>query len=145
MAKLITTFPASEAMPKPANVEAHIRALHAAYEARTGFKIILNYQRLQMWHEWCKHADWTWGETELARVIAYLRNKIQTRDRNEGALKFFNLIGHPDTFEEDLALAKESARCGPTQNPRPKRQEPAAPAPQDLATTEDFNQLFKRP
>lgn len=126
-------------MSKPTDVDAHVKALHAAYEARTGFTIVLNYQRLTMWYSWCEWSGWTWGEADLARVIAYLRAKIQVNERREGALKFFNLIGHPDTFEEDLQLAKEAAKASQVYRPRkPSPRPDLAPAPDDRITAEDF-------
>jgi len=97
-------------MPMPPNLPQLVKALHAAYEARTGYKIALNMMRERMWVEWLKWADYAWTETELARVIGYLRRKIAKGDRNDGALKFDNLIGQPDHFEEDLALAVEESK-----------------------------------
>lgn len=97
-------------MPAPLDAIAHVKALHASYEARTGYKIIFNPHRERQWSEWCRWADWSWGERELAIVISYLRSKITKGDRNEGALKFENLIGSPDRFEEDLNLANEARK-----------------------------------
>lgn len=94
----------------PPNLPQLIKALHAAYEARTGYKIALNMMRERQWAEWLKWADYAWTEAELARVIGYLRRKIAKGDRNDGALKFGNLIGQPDHFEEDLNLALEESK-----------------------------------
>jgi len=105
-------------MPRPANVPAFVKALHASYESRTGYSIRWNPLRERMWWDWCEYSDWTWTEAELARVIGYLRSKISKGDRNDGALLFANLIGHPDRFEEDLNLAKEAAKGG-FAKPRP--------------------------
>lgn len=107
-------------MPKPADIPSFIGRLHKAYEARTGYTIRYNLHRENQWYEWCKWADWEWTETDLARVIGYLRANIRTGKRNDGALKFDNLIGRPDSFEEDLNLAKEAARSGPTQRQSPQ-------------------------
>ena len=97
----------------PPNLPQLVKALHAAYEARTGYTITLNMMRERQWVEWLKWSDYAWTETELARVIGYLRRKIAKGDRNDGALKFGNLIGQPDHFEEDLALAVEEAAKSP--------------------------------
>lgn len=104
----------------PPNLPQLVKALHAAYEARTGYTITLNMMRERQWVEWLKWADYAWTETELARVIGYLRRKIAKGDRNDGALKFGNLIGQPDHFEEDLALAVEEAAKSPF---KPRRSE----------------------
>jgi hypothetical protein len=107
-------------MPMPPNLPQLVKALHAAYEARTGYKIALNIVRERSWYEWLKWSDFAWTETELARVIGYLRRKIGKGERNEGALKFSNLIEQPDRFEEDLNLAVEEAAKSPF---KPRRSE----------------------
>lgn len=118
----------------PADPIAHVKALHASYEARTGYRIRFNLHRERQWAEWCRWADWDWTERELAIVIGYLRAKIAKGERNEGALKFENLIGSPDRFEEDLNLANEARKGSPTFRPKP----PAPPAPKtDLPSLED--------
>ncbi len=89
----------------PANAMQWVKDLHATYEARSGYAITLNMQRENAWRDWCQFGDWKWTPEDLTRVILYLKAKIQTGDRNVGALKFGNLIGHPDKFEEDLQLA----------------------------------------
>lgn len=104
-------------MPKPADIPSFIRSLHKSYEARTGYTIRYNMHRENQWYDWCKWADWDWSEADLARVIGYLRGKIRTGQRNDGALKFDNLIGRPDAFEEDLNLAKEAAQSSPLRRP----------------------------
>ncbi len=100
-------------MTQPSDVPSFVKKLHAAYEARTGYKIRFNPHRERQWWEWCTWCDWDWTELELARVISYLRSKISKGDRNEGALKFDNLIGNPPGFEEDLNLALEAAKGTP--------------------------------
>ena len=94
----------------PPNAMALVKELHAAYVARTGFEIGYNMARENVWREWCSFGDWKWDVTDLARVIGYLKAKIRKGERNEGALKFANLIGRPDNFEEDLSLAKAEAK-----------------------------------
>lgn len=94
----------------PANAIQLVKDLHAAYVERTGYEIGYNLTRENAWREWCQFGDWKWTVEDLARVIGYLRAKIRKGERNEGALKFFNLIGRPDNFEEDLNLAREAAR-----------------------------------
>lgn len=106
-------------MPIPANLPQLVKDLHAAYEARTGYTVTLNMMRERMWAEWLVWSNYTWTVEDLARVISYLRRKIAKGDRNDGALKFGNLIGQPDHFEEDLNLAREEAAKSPFK-PRPR-------------------------
>lgn len=94
----------------PANAMQLVKDLHAAYVARTGYEITYNIARENTWREWCQFGDWKWTVEDLTRVIGYLRSKIRKGERNEGALKFQNLIGRPDNFEEDLNLAREASR-----------------------------------
>ena len=94
----------------PPNAMQLVKALHAAYVARTGYEIAYNMARENVWRDWCAFGDWKWTCEDLARVIGYLRAKIRKGERNEGALKFANLIGRPDNFEEDLNLAREAAK-----------------------------------
>lgn len=94
----------------PPNAIALVKELHACYVARTGYEIAYNLARENTWREWCAFGNWQWTCEDLTRVIGYLRKKIGKGERNEGALKFANLIGRPDNFEEDLNLAREAAR-----------------------------------
>lgn len=117
-------------MPAPANLPQLVKDLHAAYEGRTGYVVVLNMMRERMWLDWLVWSNYTWTVEDLARVIGYLRKKIAKGDRNDGALKFGNLVGQPDKFEEDLNLAQEEARKSPY---RPR----AARAPVALAAGEE--------
>lgn len=94
----------------PPNAMQLVKELHATYVARSGYEITLNMQRENAWREWCQFGDWKWMPEDLARVIGYLRAQIRNDKRNDGALKFSNLIGQPDKFEEDLALARAAAK-----------------------------------
>lgn len=128
----------------PPNPIQFVRDLHRAYEARTGYTIRWNLHRERQWSEWCSWSDWQWTEADLARVIGYLRGKIQKGERNDGALKFDNLIGQPDRFEEDLNLAKEAAANKPF-NPRPKPQpQPSQPQDEEPMTPEERAANFRR-
>lgn len=94
----------------PPNAIKIVKELHAHYVARTGYDIAYNIARENTWREWCQWGGWLWTCDDLTRVIGYLRKKISRGERNEGALKFQNLIGRPDNFEEDLNLAREEAK-----------------------------------
>jgi hypothetical protein len=87
--------------------------------------------RETQWAEWCRWSEWEWTELDLSRVIGYLRAEIKKGDRNQGALKFDNLIGQPHKFEEDLNLAVEAAK--------PNRMFIAKPAPAKMVAGQPVN------
>ena len=78
------------------------------YIQLTGLAIPLDMQRETVWFEWQRRGH---GEQELRDVVAHLRRGIREQRRNPGALKFRNLIGQPDYFEEDLAEARAERRA----------------------------------
>lgn len=84
-----------------------LSGLHAAYVSATGLALRLDMARERDWFEWTKRG---FTEADLIQVIGHLKRGIRERRRNQGALKFSNLIGQPDFFEEDLAEAKAHAR-----------------------------------
>jgi hypothetical protein len=92
----------------PPNAMALVKELHAAYVEGSGQKIVFNMARENNWREWCTWGNWAWTCEDLTRVITYLLEQIRLGKRNMGALKFSNLIGFPDKFEEDLQLALHS-------------------------------------
>lgn len=83
-----------------------IAALHRVYRELTGLEIRLDMERERVWFEWTRAG---FGEADLRTVVHYLRRGIRENWRRPGALKFTNLIGQPDKFEEDLAEAKQFA------------------------------------
>jgi hypothetical protein len=121
----------------PPNAMQLVKELHAAYVARTGYELAYNMARENGWREWCAFGEWKWTVSDLSRVIGYLKAKIRKGERNEGALKFANLIGRPDNFEEDLNLARAEAKKvfgGTPRSPRPAAAETAPEeAPLDAA------------
>lgn len=130
-------------MPAPADPIAHVKALHKSYESRTGYTIRWNPHRERQWSEWCRWADWEWTDRELAIVIGYLRGKIAKGERNDGALKFENLIGSPDRFEEDLNLANEARRTGGVARPKPTGKGYTPTTPAEAVTGKEGVNLFK--
>jgi hypothetical protein len=81
-----------------------IERLHGIFCELTGQEgFSLRFGRDRVWWDWMRCG---WGEEELRLVVRYLRRGIADGRRNPGALKFSNLIGQPDRFEEDLAEAR---------------------------------------
>lgn len=94
--------------PMPARQQ--IEALHGLYVRLTGHQVRLDMSREAVWFEWRRRG---FTADDLQFVIRELRAAIARGDRNPGALKFSNLIGQPDFFEEDLAALRAKARPGP--------------------------------
>jgi hypothetical protein len=126
-----------------------ITQLHDTYVARTGLDTLLNPMRQRMWFDWLQWSGRTWTPDDLTRTINYLKAEIRTGKRNEGSLKFTNLIGQPDRFEEDLALAKKNHRHDPYARrlkPHVPHTPDPTPSPAD-ATPDDgtFRRLIEGP
>jgi hypothetical protein len=120
-----------------------VNALHAEYCARTGFEITLDMQRERMWGDWLLfRREQRFGLDDLKLVLAYLRAGIRKGERNEGALKLRNLIGSPDMFEEDLALAKKwRAEFGP-RRPSAQKSEARSQKPEEPQLTDEERREF---
>ena len=85
--------------------EASIKKLHDLYCEKTSYDVEFNFTRLRQWYEWLKWRTTPFTADDLLRVIGHIKQGIHKDERREGALKFTNLIGNPDRFEEDLSLA----------------------------------------
>ncbi len=129
----------------PPEKAARIHELHDAYVAATGYEIVLNPMREHQWWDWCAFGKWTWTVDDLKRGIFYLRAQIKADKRNDGALRFTNLVGMPDKFEEDLQFAREAAKGNPLfQNkPKPKASSQPLPDPAELVTGASGAALFR--
>jgi len=99
-------------MPTPPSSTPEIERLHAAYCKGTGLELRLDMGREIAWGRWMQAG---FGMEELVTVIGYIRKGIAKGERNAGALRFRNLIGMIDYFEEDLAMARKAQ----TARPRP--------------------------
>jgi len=81
-----------------------IDALHGLYCELTDQQGLgLRFDRMRMWHDWARCG---WGQEELRLVVRYLLIGIEQGKRNNGCLKFSNLVGQVDKFEEDLFEAR---------------------------------------
>lgn len=124
-----------------------VRQLHDTYIARTGLEIVLNMARERLWADWLTWSSDTWTPDDLTLTIRYLKTEIAKGNRNEGALKFSNLIGNPERFEEDLALARKDHRHDPYR-PRRTNAAPIKPTPTPAPTPDtdpgpSFTDLLK--
>lgn len=92
-----------------------IQKLHAAYRRLTGLVVPLDSFREYQWFEFLRRGL---GEADLAAVVRGIRKGIAEGKRNRGALRFHNLIGQVDLFEEELAEAASMARKPAGRNPK---------------------------
>lgn len=91
--------------------ESEIAALHEAYCKLTGQEgLPLRFDRQRWWYDWCR-CGFTLDDLKL--VVRYLKKGIADRRRNQGALKFSNLIVQADKFEEDLFEARRVLKVRP--------------------------------
>lgn len=88
----------------------HIADLHRAYVNLTGLDVSLNMERERTWFEWLNYRrDDPFTATDLGAVVAHLRRGIRDEARNPGCLRFRNLIGMPDDFDEERAAARKAS------------------------------------
>lgn len=122
-----------------------IKQLHVEYCSRTGFEILLNMARENTWKDWLFYnREQPFTVEDLKLVIAFLRSKIRANERNEGSLRFRNLIGNPDYFEEDLEQAKAWRKSNRGVFSAPMRTKPKAKEETvERASVEDLA-AFKR-
>jgi hypothetical protein len=84
--------------------------LHGLYVRLSGRDIRLTMSRIFVWESWLTHG---WNAGDLAALVRHLRDQVAAGRRNPGALKFENLIGDSDKFEEDLAELRAQSRPRP--------------------------------
>jgi hypothetical protein len=94
-------------MPVVLPTRAETDALHALYVQLTGYDLRLTPHRISVWTDWFAQG---FRADDLRLVIRYLKLQIRLSKRNQGALRFNNLIGMHDLFEEDRELAREDKR-----------------------------------
>jgi hypothetical protein len=97
----------NQSSPLPKIDSAAIATLHHEYRHLTGHQLTLDFHRERVWWDWCQRGH---DIEELRMVVAYLKFMIKKGERFPGSLKFHNLIGNPDYFEEDLSTARAHAR-----------------------------------
>lgn len=117
-----------------------IERLHRIYVADTGREISLNMETERQWWDWCNYRrERPFTKEDLQRVIFHLQKQIRLGKRNQGALKFRNLIGMPDQFEDDLEqIASQKLRD------QPPRAETRAEVPIDQRIKVDFDEIRKQ-
>lgn len=89
--------------------EKTVRALHSAYCRLVG-EMPLTLDRIYWWNHWIQNG---WSEKELSLVIRSIQSGISKGKRNQGALRWSNLIQRADNFSEELAMARAEERNRP--------------------------------
>jgi hypothetical protein len=87
----------------PKDKSQEIEILHDLYVKLTGQDVRLDMARQRQWFDWIRQG---FNQEDLRLVVRHIKRGIGEHQRNQGALKFANLIGMPDRFEEDLAQAR---------------------------------------
>ncbi len=125
--------------------EESIKVLHALYCEKTSYEVEFNFQRLRQWYEWLKWRKVPFTADDLLRVIGHIKQGIHKDERREGALKFTNLIGNPDKFEEDLSLAMGALKERKAAAQSKGNYVPVVPPPvEERATPEEFAELWRQ-
>jgi hypothetical protein len=101
----------------PKDTRKEIEAFHELYQKLTGYsEIALDMARERQWFEWLQYGithQHPFTHDDFKLVVKLIREGIANATsnqgayrRNQGALKFDNLIGDPGRFEQDLAEAR---------------------------------------
>ena len=108
--------------------------LHRAYVNLTGLDVALNMDRERTWFDWLNYRrDEPFTAADLKLVIDFLRRGIREEKRNAGCLRFRNLVGMPDDFDEERAAARKAAHTATKPRPPPTVNE-ATPNPDGSVT-----------
>ncbi len=87
--------------------EPQIKELHACYGRMSGLEVPLTLGRMFQWEVFCKQG---YNENDLRLVIEVLRRKIKVGPNTLACLKFSNLIGDIEKFQESLSEARAMSR-----------------------------------
>jgi len=112
-----------------------IEQCHRAYCQATGQEIRLNaFDRERVWYEFLALG---FTVEDVGLVGRFLVRAVEKGDRNPGCLRFRNLIGRPDDFEEELQLVRAAMRNfkpAPTEKEKTIRAfRPTASAPEPVS------------
>lgn len=92
------------------------KKLHDFYCNLVAIQLPFSMQRHYLWEHWCSRG---FTECDLRDVVRYIKARIQDGYRQRESLKFSNLIGDTERFEEDLSMAiarQREARAMPDPN-----------------------------
>jgi hypothetical protein len=115
-------------MTTPTDMPAKIRHVHDFWCVATGQQLRLGICDAFRERAWFDFIQAGFTEHDVLAVVTHLRREIGNGTRNPGALKFSNMIAQLDRFEEDLEVAKATARNRKTApTPRERVLEQARP------------------
>jgi hypothetical protein len=119
----------------PAETQSLVQELHRVYCEMTRMQIRLDCERERCWFDFIRRG---FTRCDLVDMIKELQWGVKNGKRNPGSLKFTNLIGYIDRFEEDLALLRSRQRSD-SRTPKPDTNRESAlratgrPAPRSVA------------
>ena len=93
-----------EPMPMTAD---ELKDLHNHYCQLSGLPVPYTFYHEYSWGVW-EHYGFTKPDIEL--VIRYVQKRIKGQHRQKESLMFRNLIAHPESFADDLAMARSLLR-----------------------------------
>lgn len=99
--------------PPSSDVPQNIRDFHLLYQQLTQSELTLDFCRIDMWRTFIGYRKPPFTHDDLRLVVKRLNHQIKFQKRNPGSLKFRNIIGNPDYFEEDLSEARAALRPRP--------------------------------
>lgn len=83
---------------------------HRLYCVLTGREMPLTMPMIYQWQAWKAHG---WSETDLRLVVSHIKALIQAKRRFPESLRFYNVIGNCDMFQEHLSEARALSRRPP--------------------------------
>lgn len=109
---------------------AKIVPLHALYNELVGDRLPIYPEQWGQWLEWLQRGMTEepgrgWTEDDLRLVVAYIKRKIQYRERFKQSLRLYKLLD-PERFRYDLKDARDEVRRHP---------KPLTPRDKALAST----------
>lgn len=123
-----------------------INDLHRLYQQLTGLAVSLDFSRENIWGHWLAKG---WTADDLRIVITHIKAEIRAERRFPASLRFSNLVGQTDRFEEDLVEARARARVPRTDPARAEALRasgrPAAPPPPARPAAAIIDKITKDP
>lgn len=84
-----------------------LKIIHDHYCQLSGLPVPYTHYHEYSWGVWL-HYGFT--KDDLEPVIRYIKKRIRDGRRERESLMFRNLIAHPETFADDLAMARATLR-----------------------------------
>lgn len=121
------------------DINGKVKELHQVYCESAGMKVSLGFDRERSWYDFIQAG---FDRDDLKLVIGYLLKAVGRGDRNPGSLRFRNLVGQLDAFEEELAMAKAHRRNFKVETPKDKAIRELRPAAVESAVKDTVKPMI---